>query len=697
MPKVLARKPSSIATLTLTPPPRQDAVTTGGAPIAVTWPGINEPGGAVVTGGTLPYVYEYLYDPTSVFPVGTTVNTLAVESNDGQQVQANFDVVVTDDTPEPTPDPLVITCPGNQSATSFDGNPVAVTFAASAVGGVQPYSYVYTVLGSPVVSGATFAIGTHVVTATVTDSQSSPATDDCTFNIVVGAPSGGGTPPDPGANDLYTYLTGAAFDAYRIGARSMRSDADIIAFNGGAHEQVEYDATADMARFTLFPTTSGMESSKAPDLAQALSFPLVQTSGRFLWVYDVEFPEALRAFGSGGQRNVSTINYKAHKFNTKNAAVGGTGEAFHIEQRWSFSTSAAGLVATHDLRSYGAVVAGQDTAQPYSPTGAGALPVQSIVVPFDTRIRVWIEVRMEQPRSAFSAWEAEEGVTLEDTTYYMYSCWVGYLDNIYCAYDKVPISRVRNGAVRPVISDFRIEYDTSTEHAQADDGVFTFTGVDGSRVIGGTQIARDADGRIYRTVADVNATDGFVTFTGTSGTIPKNTNLLRVSDGLLYRTNANVAISGGTATVAARAMSGGADSNCAIGTDFVHEDTPVAGVDNAVEVSTAFTNGVSRFIGPAGGFASGEAQIAGYAQGSAPPQGGYASNAIVGTMCHHEGTPNTGVNNAVEITTAFTNGEDAYAAEVWWLEANQVLLKNYVLGANPLTDNPDIFVAPELA
>jgi hypothetical protein len=96
----------------------------------------------------------------------------------------------------------------------------------------------------------------------------------------------------------------------------------------------------------------------------------------------------------------------------------------------------------------------------------------------------------------------------------------------------------------------------------------------------------------------VTPTDGKVTFTGTPGTnIPNNTTITRTSNSFDYRTQASVNIGGGgsvevavEAATFAPAMGGGEAGNFSVGEDFTL-NTPISGVDNAVEGTVAATNG----------------------------------------------------------------------------------------------------------
>ena len=82
-----------------------------------------------------------------------------------------------------TPPALAISCPGNQSASSTNGSPVAVTFSAPTTsGGLPPVQVTCTRT-----SGSLFPVGMTEVQCTATDAA--PATRSCTFAVSVAPPT----------------------------------------------------------------------------------------------------------------------------------------------------------------------------------------------------------------------------------------------------------------------------------------------------------------------------------------------------------------------------------------------------------------------------------------------------------------------------------------------------------------------------
>ncbi len=133
------------------------------------------------TGGVAPIVITFNPQVGTGFPIGTTLVTATAVSADTQRATCQYSVTVTGSYPAP-PAPLTVTCPAPVVVYSPDGDPLAVTFAATTTGGTDPITITY----SPA-SGSTFAVGTTgvVATATSTDGQ----TAICSFAVTVKDPS----------------------------------------------------------------------------------------------------------------------------------------------------------------------------------------------------------------------------------------------------------------------------------------------------------------------------------------------------------------------------------------------------------------------------------------------------------------------------------------------------------------------------
>ncbi len=159
-----------VTDLTITCPGNQTVTGTGALTVVKLGP-------IQTSGGVAPIVVTFQPPVGTGFPIGTTVVTATATSADLQRATCQYSVTVTGSFPPP-PGPLVITCPVPVIAYSPDGNPMAVTFAATTTGGTAPITITY----SPA-SGSTFALGTTgvVATAVSTDGQ----TSICSFSVTV--------------------------------------------------------------------------------------------------------------------------------------------------------------------------------------------------------------------------------------------------------------------------------------------------------------------------------------------------------------------------------------------------------------------------------------------------------------------------------------------------------------------------------
>jgi parallel beta-helix repeat protein len=155
--------------LTVTCPANQTATSTNGSSAIVTYPA------ATTTGGAQPVMIAYSNPSGSSFPVGTTTVNVTATASDGKTATCSFLVTVSSSAPAT----LTITCPGNQTATSPDGFPVAVSYpAATTTGGTQPVNISYSAA-----SGSNFPVGT--TTVQVTASSNDGQTAGCSFTVTV--------------------------------------------------------------------------------------------------------------------------------------------------------------------------------------------------------------------------------------------------------------------------------------------------------------------------------------------------------------------------------------------------------------------------------------------------------------------------------------------------------------------------------
>jgi hypothetical protein len=112
----------------------------------------------------------------SVFPIGTTTVTYTVTDGAGLTEISSFDIVVSGLAPS-------LTAPANITVNNDEGQCGAtVSFAATGSVGVPAATITYTEDGQPVVSGSSFAIGVHTITATATNAVGSSSVS---FTITV--------------------------------------------------------------------------------------------------------------------------------------------------------------------------------------------------------------------------------------------------------------------------------------------------------------------------------------------------------------------------------------------------------------------------------------------------------------------------------------------------------------------------------
>lgn len=112
----------------------------------------------------------------STFPIGTSTVTVVATDAVGNESISSFTVTVVG----VAPSIVVPATIGVDASTTNCG--AAVNFAATETTGIPASTITYTVNGQPVVSGATFPLGTTTVTATATNAVGSSS---ATFDIVV--------------------------------------------------------------------------------------------------------------------------------------------------------------------------------------------------------------------------------------------------------------------------------------------------------------------------------------------------------------------------------------------------------------------------------------------------------------------------------------------------------------------------------
>jgi gliding motility-associated-like protein len=115
------------------------------------------------------------YKPGDFFEVGTTTVTYRADDGYGNVVTCEFDVTVTDITP-----PLIMDCPGEQTATTTTGCGTNVTWTEPTASDNCPRLLTVESNYEP---GDFFPVGTTTVTYSVNDGAGN--TTACSFNVVV--------------------------------------------------------------------------------------------------------------------------------------------------------------------------------------------------------------------------------------------------------------------------------------------------------------------------------------------------------------------------------------------------------------------------------------------------------------------------------------------------------------------------------
>jgi len=113
----------------------------------------------------------------SIFPIGTTTVTYTVTDGAGLTEISSFDVVVVGQAPS-------LIAPSNITVNNDEGQCGAtVSFAATGSVGVPAATITYTEDGQPVVSGQSFSVGVHTITATATNAVGSSSVN-FTINVI---------------------------------------------------------------------------------------------------------------------------------------------------------------------------------------------------------------------------------------------------------------------------------------------------------------------------------------------------------------------------------------------------------------------------------------------------------------------------------------------------------------------------------
>jgi len=333
-----------------------------------------------------------------------------------------------------------------------------------------------------------------------------------------------------------------------------------------------YADPQDGAKLTWVPARLSLTNSPGIGVSGShIKMNVHHDSGSALFVWDVwHGPEWRSITCTGGKINVTEqLVRKQYRLRFLNAGANTGDGGITIEVKELYingdgnpASGSCSDVTTVSMRSYigppPAGLIGSDPLTNLNPPGEGTVPYQSFTVKHSTWTRYWLEVQLNVDASAFTSWNAEYMETVAPGTYHMVSLWMAdETREPVRIYYKMPYGRLLPTAyttVRDEIGIFDLEMDTSSKHYKAN-GFVTFTGaVEGAPVPSGTQI---------QTIA-----------------------------GVRYGTQGTVNISGGTATVAARALDSysGEIGNAAVGTDLTTVNV-VPDIDSAVETTTAFTGG----------------------------------------------------------------------------------------------------------
>jgi hypothetical protein len=190
---------------------------------------------------------------------------------------------------------------------------------------------------------------------------------------------------------------------------------------------------------------------------QTLRVPLGVTSGRLLITWD---------FWWGEEFQTQTGNLDAWKsfFVTSGKNVEGSNVYWLAHDHIANANAAAGEVSRHHDGPVGVkskAAPGVIRADPFQPTGLGAVPSRSFATMFNRWTRYWLDLRMDVPGSAFTEWSqvALNGTPLTGT-WDMVSLWVAdeQREPVRLLY-RVPAARID-----PMLVEFRLALNTSTNN-----------------------------------------------------------------------------------------------------------------------------------------------------------------------------------------------------------------------------------------
>jgi len=264
----------------------------------------------------------------------------------------------------------------------------------------------------------------------------------------------------------------ARFDTLRalpqcLVSESLRVQSEIDALTG-AGVSTAYVAKQDEAELIIPPDRASLAGN------QQLIIPIRQTTGPLLLTWDVWYGHEWRKVEHGGSYDYAFDKSYQHKefqcgFDTDGG--GGKGTIF-FETQTMYQRGTADHVGAVGHRLYGVkapgttIEAGEPNAHG-SPYGPGTEPDGVAMIQHSTYCRHVLEIRPNQPASAFPEWEALTGVTLPpDEVYHMYSSWFLTPTQTYRLLFRIPAGRYKGATpeiLRDGLSAFWFEHNTSSK------------------------------------------------------------------------------------------------------------------------------------------------------------------------------------------------------------------------------------------
>lgn len=374
------------------------------------------------TGGTTPYTWS-LVAPNNVLPTGLSLNTStgAITGTPTVAGSVSIQARVTDNVAA-TADSGLLTITVNQVAdlTITTGSTLpqkeqndatsSVTFASAGGWGAITWTKLSgdyptgMTLSGATLSGTPSSLGTFVFEMQAEDSES--RTDTKTFSLTVVA---AGTAEGP--HDYYNELVALPelLAGESLGHWSMRSSATIesqlgadgIAGNFWTYDpdNDDYPDKQDACKYVGYYSLGGNEQLRT---WKNTTIPESLGTGKLLITLDFYW-------GRSFYDNValSTFNHKFHQI--ADGGRNGAGSSIYCEPRVLYRpvSSTPPEFGRRDLRTYGTglnIEGVTNPDSPYSPAGAGSAAPGSYPLTYEVWSRIWYELQLSQPGTAFTDW-----------------------------------------------------------------------------------------------------------------------------------------------------------------------------------------------------------------------------------------------------------------------------------------------------